>query len=70
MKHKYERVGYYKKSTFLPQYVEGGGREKKKVGSRLFQIGYRGEAKLFYKEVQGGQQIDGEVHFNRGPLAK
>ena len=29
-----------------------------------------GGAKLFYKEVYGGQQIDGEVYFNRGPLAK
>ena len=43
----------------------GGG------GSRLFHIGKRRRgAKLFCKEVQGGQQFDLEVYFKRGPLAK
>ena len=27
-------------------------------------------AKLFYKEVLGGQQFDRQVYFKRGPLAK
>ena len=29
-----------------------------------------GGAKLFYKEVQGGQQFDRKVYFKRAPLAK
>ena len=28
-----------------------------------------GGAKLFHKEVQGGQQFDHQVYFKRGPLA-
>ena len=47
-------------------YVEVG-EEKKEVGVKAQRSG---GAKLFYKEVQGGEQFDRKVDFKRGPLAK
>ena len=37
------------------------------VGAKLF---YTEVYKLFYKDVQGGQQFDREVHVKRGQFAK
>ena len=42
-------TGVYKGPVII--YVEGGGGKKEAGGSRLFQMGQRGEAKRFCKEV-------------------
>ena len=54
-------------------FMQRGEGEKKNGGGGVkafsdWQEG--GGAKLFCKEVQGGQQFDLEVYFKRGPLAK
>ena len=53
MKHKYERVGYYKKSTFLPQYVEGAGEGKKRRwGQGYFRLAIGGRLNFFIKKFR------------------